>query len=135
MGKAVKTGCSCAAVTHQSRPLRASSNTREKPVDSAISQSHTISEGDGEAGSPTIFLNQKNSLAPHHMRSPNIHPRALTRPARNFCARRIREIFIAKMKRESSALSPIARRGFQNQSSFAQRHLSALATNTRETDP
>ena len=37
------------------------------------------------------------------MRSPNIHPWALTRPARNFCARRHREIFIAKMKRESSA--------------------------------
>lgn len=35
------------------------------------------------------------------MRSPNIHPWALTRSARNFCARRLREIFIAKMKRES----------------------------------
>jgi len=49
------------------------------------------------------FRNQKISHTPRHMRSPNIHPWALTRPARNFCARRNREIFIAKMKRESSS--------------------------------
>ena len=79
----------------------------------------------------TCHLRGKAAL--HHMRSPNIHPWALTRPARNFCARRNREIFIAKMKRESSALSPIARRRLQSnqqqQTPDARRHLSALATN------
>jgi vitamin B12 transporter len=88
-GKAVKFGHSCAAVTHHSKP-RPGGERPGKPIGS--------NSGEGEGGGRWLHCRQE-------MRSPNICPWVLTRSTWLVFAHVAREIFIAKMKRESSCPS------------------------------
>lgn len=90
-GKAVKTGHSCAAVTHQSKALPRGSHRAAKPIGFAPG------EGGAEAGA------RENAYATH---AESEHPCLRhSRVRRETFARGGFENFIAKMKRESSAFA------------------------------
>lgn len=97
-GKAVKTGHSCAAVTYQSRPTPRGTNARAKPIGVASGEG----EGRGARG-------ERSSCG--HIRSPNIPSGHAHASAAKLLRAVEREIFIAKMKRESGCFSGRFRNG------------------------
>ena len=82
----MKTGHSCAAVTHHSKPTPGGERPGT-PIEFTF--------GEGKWG-------RALAQSRHDMRSPNIRPWVLTRSTWLVFAHVAREIFIAKMKRESS---------------------------------